>query len=90
MTSPSTQVLSGDGSWRIFKTVGYTQVEAATSRQMNNQSRTRLLVFVSKSNLQPIGLGKVSKYRRSPIVARVSLDMCSVSTSTSSICIVRK
>ena len=31
MTSPSTRVVSGDGSYRIFETIAYNEAEAAMS-----------------------------------------------------------
>ena len=46
-------------------------------------------MFVRPSNRHSVyGLGKVSEYRRAPIVAGVSSDKRSVGTSTNRICIV--
>ena len=89
MTSPSTRVVACDGSYRIFEIVAYNQAEAASWRTNHARDCWCLLGYIIATPFTGY-VGKVSMCRRAPIVAGVSRDKRSVSTSTSCISIVCK
>ena len=88
LTFPSHRVAFGDGSYRTFELVAYNQAEAASWRSNFAWDCWCSLGYL----ITPFTgcVGKVRMCRRMPIVAGVSRDKRSVSTSMSRICIVCK